>query len=92
MNSPGILKINVIELRNNLRQIMGNLDKFQYSKVDSVITADLHSGKDEAKARRKACNKSCDEIREKGSALLKALDSKIESMPEEKKKGGCEVA
>ena len=58
---------------NELRQACGNLENFQYIKVDAIITADLTSGKDEAKARRKAINARCDAVRERQQVLLEKI-------------------
>lgn len=63
----------LIAAPNELRQACGNLENFQYIKVDAIITADLKSGKDEAKARRKAINARCDAVRERQQALLEKI-------------------
>jgi hypothetical protein len=46
----------LVASRNDLRQYVGNLEKFQFVKVDAIITADLQSGKEEARTRRKVRN------------------------------------
>ena len=78
--SETLSKKEFIELRNSLRQAAGFLEKFQYVKVDAIITAELNSGKDEAKTRRKECNKHCDAIRDRHNEALTLLNGKIDAM------------
>lgn len=37
----------------------------QYTGVDSIVTAELESGREMAKLRRKSLNKRCDALRER---------------------------
>ena len=41
----------VIEVRNGIRQNLGMIDKVQCEEIDGVITAELSTGKSEAKKR-----------------------------------------
>ena len=50
---------------NDLAQVSGNLDKLQFSGVDSVITAELQSGQQNARERRKNLNRAAEELRER---------------------------
>ena len=59
--------------KNDCAQMIGNLDKLQYEQIDAVITAELKSGKHDAKELRKSLNQRCEKIR---SRLLK-LHSKL---------------
>ena len=54
-------------------KLMGNLDKIQFSKVDAVCTAELNSGKQQAKDSRKSLNRRIDALRERGKGLHERL-------------------
>ncbi len=41
------------KLRNDLAQLHGNLNKLLATKLDAILTGDLNSGKDDARAKRK---------------------------------------
>jgi len=57
-----------------IRQIIGNLDKIQSTKVDAVCTAELHSGKADAKDTRKGLNKRIDaDLRPRAQAVHDTL-------------------
>ena len=47
----------------SVRQIVGDLDKLQATRVDAVSTAELNSGKSVARAERKNINRRIDELR-----------------------------
>ena len=67
----------------------GQIEKFQNVKVDGVITADLTSGKDEAKARRKLLNAASEKLKERIDGRAAELDKLIEAAKkEEEEKGG----
>ncbi|RQM10264.1 hypothetical protein B5M09_004208 [Aphanomyces astaci] len=61
--SPTIPRAQLIESKNSLAQMVGSLDKLQYSGIDGVITAQLKSGKDCVRDQRKALNKHCETLR-----------------------------
>ncbi|GMI11725.1 hypothetical protein TrLO_g5507 [Triparma laevis f. longispina] len=67
------------QTRNECRQWSGNLEKFQYVKVDSIITAELSTGKDEAKAKRKELNKHCEELRSTMEAFVSSIEAAIQA-------------
>ena len=46
----------------SVRQIVGDLDKLQATRVDAVSTAELNSGKSVARAERKNINRRIDEL------------------------------
>lgn len=50
---------------NDLRQLSGSLDRLQYSGVDGVITAELNSGKTNAKELRRSLNQRCEDLRDR---------------------------
>ena len=68
-----------MKCRNEARQWNGSLEKFQYERVDSLITADLTTAKDEAKAKRKALNRSIEDLRGKMESLMQDLNKAINS-------------
>ena len=47
---------------NELAQVYGNLEKLQFTKVDAIITADLTTGRADAKLKRKALTKAISEL------------------------------
>jgi hypothetical protein len=78
--------------RNLCHHVNGLLEKFQYVKVDSVITADLSSGKDEAKTRRKDLNASCDRLRARIDARALNLDKLIDNAKTSQEGGSGDAA
>ena len=56
---------NYISLIDRLAQLNGDIDKIQYEGIDSIITADLNSGKIKIKNIRKYLNSKCEIIRKK---------------------------
>ena len=56
-----------------IRQLIGDLDKIQSTKVDAVCTAELHSGKAEAKDTRKGLNRRIEGLRPRAEAVHNAL-------------------
>jgi hypothetical protein len=51
--------------------------QFQTVKVDSVVTAELNTGKDEAKQRRKSVNARCEALRERQAGLMGKMQTII---------------
>jgi TolA-binding protein len=62
---PRTPRARLLEAKDQIAQMNGNLEKLQYSGVDSIITAELESGKERAKEKRKALNQRCDALRER---------------------------
>jgi len=62
---PRTPRARLLEAKDQIAQMNGNLEKLQYSGVDSIITAELASGKERAKEKRKALNQRCDALRER---------------------------
>lgn len=54
-----------ISTKNDLAQLSGTLDQLQYGQVDAVVTAELQSGKENAKESRKSCNRKCEQLRKR---------------------------
>jgi hypothetical protein len=54
-----------------LHNLAGGLEKFQFVKVDAITTADLSSGKTDAKMNRKNLNKRAEGLATKVSAAAK---------------------
>jgi len=65
-----------IDLRNALAQAFGSTSVLLGSGIDSVLTGDLNSGKDEARAKRKDLTKRAQALCDKCEELIKAVDSK----------------
>lgn len=62
---PRTPRARLLEAKDQIAQMNGNLEKLQYNGVDSIITAELESGKEKAKEKRKALNQRCDSLRER---------------------------
>ncbi len=62
---PRTPRARLLECKDQIAQMNGNLEKLQYAGVDSIITADLDTGKELAKEKRKALNQRCDALRER---------------------------
>lgn len=62
---PRTPRARLLEAKDQIAQMNGNLEKLQYNGVDSIITAELESGKERAKEKRKALNQRCDVLRER---------------------------
>mmetsp|Transcript_16327 Transcript_16327/g.30527 ORF Transcript_16327/g.30527 Transcript_16327/m.30527 type:complete len:124 (-) Transcript_16327:43-414(-) len=79
LSSPESSAEQLIQTRNECRQWSGNLEKFQYVKVDSIITADLTTGKEEAKVKRKELNKHCEELRTRMEVFMASIEAAIKA-------------
>ena len=77
LNSEDRTLEGLLETRNACRQWSGNLEKFQYVKVDSIITAELTTGKEEAKMKRKTLNKHCEELRVEMEGFISEIEGVI---------------
>lgn len=66
-----------------LRQLNGRLDKLQAERVDAVCTAELESGRDEARAERKRLNGRLDALRPRVQAAVGRL-SRPSALPRER--------
>lgn len=62
---PRTPRTRLLEAKDQIAQMNGSLEKLQYSGVDSIITAELESGKERAKEKRKSLNQRCDALRER---------------------------
>ncbi|GMH67675.1 hypothetical protein TrRE_jg2952 [Triparma retinervis] len=69
----------LVASRNDLRQYVGNLEKFQFVKVDAIITAELNSGKEEARNRRKKLTTRCEAVRAKQVDIIKRIEELVNS-------------
>lgn len=60
-----IQRTRLLEVKDEIAQLNGTLEKLQYVGVDSVVCAELNTGKELAKANRKKLNQQCDELRDR---------------------------
>ncbi len=60
---------------DELAQQYGNLEKLLFTKVDAIITADLDSGRIDAKAKRKALTKAVSALMERVVGMRKEVDA-----------------
>ena len=49
----GVSRDDLLSVKHRLAQLNGDLEKFQFTKIDAVETSELNSGKTDAKAHRK---------------------------------------
>jgi len=58
-----------------LRQLHGDFNRILDTKIDAILTSDLNSGKEDARAKRKALSAKCGTIIEEIEGLVKAYDA-----------------
>ena len=80
-----IAKIRLAGFANDLAQVYGNLEKLQFTKVDAIITADLVSGRIDAKQKRKGLTKSISALMERVISLRKQVELERSSGASRKK-------
>ena len=61
-------------MRNQLAQLHGNANKLLTTRLDAILTGDLVSGRDDARARRKALIKQVEALIERLEGLVKRVD------------------
>ena len=61
-------------LRNELAQLHGNANKILATRIDAILTGELVSGKDDARAKRKALIKVVEGLIETVEAQVKRYD------------------
>jgi hypothetical protein len=67
----------LLAIRGELAQLNGNIEKLQCTGIDAVVTAELTSGKTEAKEQRKGLTKRADTLQKKALELKKRLEQRI---------------
>ena len=60
--------------KSRLAQMNGDLEKLQFVKIDSIITAELTSGNAEAKALRKDLNRRCEQMQTQVVTAVKSIE------------------
>ena len=61
-----------------LALLLGEVHAFQEKKIDGIQTVELNSGKNEAKAGRKALNKKAEELVQNIQTLYQEIEKVIE--------------
>jgi hypothetical protein len=69
----------LVLLKNRLVQRLGDVDRLQFTEVDSVLTENLSSGKKEVLASRKQLNSYIEKLRERIIQLLDTINCTIEA-------------
>lgn len=64
-----------VELRGSLCTLHGSANKMLATRIDAIMTGDLVSGKDEARASRKALVRQCEQLIERVEAQIKSVDA-----------------
>ena len=72
----------LVHIKNKSHQFAGNLEKFQYVKVDSVTTGQLTTGKEKAKEMRKRINNECESMRSELLNIIERLDERVLQLKE----------
>jgi len=67
----------LVVLKNQLIQLMGNIEKLQFNELDAVVTGDLTSGKDATKIRRKKLNSDVSGLQQTCQSLFDDISQKI---------------
>lgn len=62
------------KLRNELAQLHGNANKLLATRIDAILTGDLVSGKDDARAKRKALIQKVEKLIETVEGQVKRFD------------------
>ena len=76
----------MLAARNELRQVNGDLEKFQFTKVDAIETSSLARGRDNARAQRKRLNAEVETLRATVQGRHAAICSELEKIPRERQK------
>ena len=91
VKSPISAVPDLLKVKSSCHQFGGRLEKFQYVKVDAVVTAGLTTGKDEARARRKKLNKMCESLRISLHEVLELVEERVGKMNKEEGEGCLSV-
>ena len=62
------------KMRNELAQLHGNANKLLATRIDAILTGDLVSGKDDARAKRKALIQKVEKLIETVEGQVKRFD------------------
>lgn len=73
-------------LRNELAQLHGNANKLLATKLDAILTGELNSGRDCARAKRKALIKTTESLIERVEVFVKQFDSLKKEEEQQRKK------
>ena len=63
------------QLRNDLAQLHGNANKLLATRIDAILTGELVSGRDDARAKRKALIKTVEKLIDSVEKLVKRFDA-----------------
>lgn len=72
------------QLRNELAQLHGNANKLLATRLDAILTGDLNSGKDAARAKRKALIRATEALIETVEGQVKRFDARRAELAERK--------
>lgn len=67
----------LLEVKQELAQMVGTLEKFQFNEVDAVVTHNLNSGKDEVRRQRRALTDTVTALGEEAARMHKAIAARI---------------
>jgi creatine kinase len=63
--------------KSDVTQLSGLLEKFQFTRIDAIMTSELNSGKTVAKAQRKALNAAAEKMGEHIKTVVSFIDRRI---------------
>jgi hypothetical protein len=72
--------LQLIKAKNELAQIAGDLERLQCRELDAIETAELHSGKQEARSQRKTLNTAVENLMHRTQDLHKEFVTTIEKL------------
>jgi hypothetical protein len=71
----------LVQIKNELAQLVGALDKLQMGGIDAVATHELESGQDEARTERKELNARSARLAERLVRLHGSIAQHLDSLP-----------
>ena len=72
------------QLRNDLAQLHGNANKLLATRIDAILTSELISGRDDARAKRKALIKVVEKLIDNAERHVKKYDALKKASPQAK--------
>ena len=70
----------LLQCKNRLALLNGQVEKLQFVKIDAVTTGGLNTGKQVAKSSRKTLNQRAERLHEIVRGLHKSIDDKVKEL------------
>eukprot|EP00904_Undaria_pinnatifida_P010084 jgi/Undpi1/6205/HiC_scaffold_20.g08689.m1 len=88
--SDGATLPELFAAKQELAQIVGQIEKFQFDEVDAVATHHLTSGKDEVRQQRKSLTRAVTALGEEAASKHEIVAARIKSMAAKLSENGGE--